>query len=260
MNNKILEELCINEISFVNTYIASKTQYPMKNRGRSHCGMLYTIEGSEIYHFEDKTIKAIPDSILFIPSGAKYTIELEGERSVVVDVDFEVPEDADFKPFILKITKNNEIKNLFSDIEKAWKRKKPGFNASCKAIFYKIIYMLICQESYTLNSQGYMKIKDAVEYLHRHYLEKDFRLSSLSEMSDMSPKYFETLFSHEFKMTPKEYVISMKLSLARELLANEKATVTEVALSLGYSDIYYFSKLFKAKTGISPSEYKKRSV
>ena len=84
--------------------------------------------------------------------------------------------------------------------------------------------------------------------------------TSLAEMSNISQKYFAILFFQEFKMTPKEYVLSMKLSLARELLSHEKASVTEVAFVLGYADVYYFSKLFKSKVGISPSEYKNRSI
>jgi two-component system response regulator YesN len=51
----------------------------------------------------------------------------------------------------------------------------------------------------------------------------------------------------------------MKLDLAKELLANEKTSVTDVATTLGYADIYHFSKLFKAKTGFAPSEYKKNN-
>ena len=260
MSNIILEGLCINEIPFINTYIEPKSHYPMRNHGRTHCGMLYTIEGSEAYHFADKTITTAPDTILFIPKEAKYTIDFEGENSVVIDLDFEIVGNADFRPFIIKIKKSNEIKELFQEAEKQWKRKKAGFDASCKSTFYKILSLLIRYENYRLNSEGYVKIAHAVDYLHQHYLENNFRLSSLAEMSNISQKYFEILFFQEFKMTPKEYVLSMKLSLARELLSHEKASVTEVAFVLGYADVYYFSKLFKSKVGISPSEYKNRSI
>ena len=252
-----LEDLCLSEITLVNTFIASKAQYPMKNRGRKHFGILYTSKGSETFLFQDRSITAIPGSVLFIPKGEQYTIELAGDESIVTDIDFELDGEISLRPFLVMLEKDNEIKHLFSDSEKEWKRKKSGFSAACKGIYYRIISLLIRKESDRLNAQGFEKIADSVDYLHQHYLETDFRLSALAERSNMSQRYFETLFFRKFKTTPKEYVLSMKLSFAKELLSNEKTSVTDVAIFLGYSDIYYFSKLFKAKTGFSPSEYRK---
>jgi AraC-like DNA-binding protein len=61
-------------------------------------------------------------------------------------------------------------------------------------------------------------------------------------------------------MSPRDYIISKKTELAKELLQSEKYSVTDVAISLGYSDIYQFSKMFKLKTGCNPSEYKHQSL
>ena len=257
MDFEFLEGLCLDEITLVNTYVASSSLYPIKNRGRAHCGMLLTLQGTETYHFHDKSITARPGTVLFIPRKEQYGIDLEGERSVVVCIDFELTGNSSFRPFLIKVGNVSDLKTLFADAEKEWKRKKVGFAIACKASFYKIISMLVRWDHYHLNTEGYQKIADAVDYLHRHYLENSFRLSSLAEIADMSGRYFEILFYNEFKMTPKEYVLSLKLSYAKELLSNEKTSVTDVALFLGFSDIYYFSKLFKAKTGFSPSEYRK---
>ena len=258
MNIAFLENLCLSELTLITTYVAPKAHYPMKNRGRASFGMLYTIEGHESYHFYDKTVIASPDTILFIPKNEAYRIELEDEVSNVVCVDFDIVGEADFRPFLVKLGKSNPMKNLFQNAEKEWKRRRAGFYASCKSFFYSVISQLLRQESHYLNTEGYRKIADSVDYLHKHYLESDFRLSLLAEMSNMSGRYYETLFYHEFHMTPKEYVLSLKLTLAKELLSHEKTSVTDVALALGYSDIYYFSKLFKAKTGYTPSQYKHR--
>ncbi len=260
MNSEMLENLCVSEIPLIFTYAADKSGYPMKNNGRRHYGMLYTAQGTETYNFQDKSISAAPDTVLVIPKGEIYTTYLEGEKSVVTTIDFEIEGNADFRPFLIKLAKSNALKNLFSDAEKEWKRKKPGYIASCKSTFYKIAALLVRQESYYLGTNGYNKISGAVDHLHKHYLEPDFRLDSLAEMSEMSQRYFEKLFFAEFKMTPKEYLLSLKLELAKELLSNEKTSVTDVALQLGYSDIYHFSKLFKARTGYAPSKFKDKEA
>lgn len=249
-------DLYISEISFVNTYIAEKKNYPMKNPGRNRHGLLFVIEGTEIYHFYDKNISAAPNSILYIPKGESYTIDFIGEKSIVMVVDFEVVSKENIRPFCLKINHANDMKDYFVKIERSWLSKRPDSSVTYKALFYNILGLLIKQEFYYSSSDNYRKISEAVDYLHKHYLENNFKINTLYDISGISPRYFNTLFFKEFKTTPKEYIVSLKINQAKELLKSEKYSVTEVAFHLGYGDIYHFSKTFKAKTGYTPSEFR----
>ena len=250
-----LNNLCVLEVSFVNTYIANTADYPMKNHARHHHGFLYTLKGTETYNFADKKISTGPDTIIYIPKGEKYTIDFKDEESIVIAIDFEALPGTTTRPFCVKMENTTDIKAYFSDAEKTWIRKKPNYPAMCKSYIYRVISLLINHEVYYSNSDGYNKISAAVEYLHKHYLENTFRIGKLFEMSDISPRYFETLFFKEFKTTPKEYVTSLKIAQAKELLKSEKYSVGEVATQLGFGDIYHFSKIFKAKTGYTPTDY-----
>ena len=58
-------------------------------------------------------------------------------------------------------------------------------------------------------------------------------------------------------MTPYQYYIQLKIHKAESLLEQENITVKEAAHRMGFDDQYYFSRLFKNKTGVSPSEWKK---
>ena len=253
-----LSDLCINEVNLVNKYVAQKSEYPMQNNGRYCHALLYTIEGTEKYVFKDKVVDAVPDSVTFIPKGEEYSIELLGEVSSVIAFDFELSDNMELlRPFCIKLHKNPNIRTYFQNAETVWKSKKRETEVKCKAYFYDIIASLIKDEENYLGSKERHKIADATEYLHSHYLENSFKISSLSAISNMSPKYFETLFFKEYKMTPKEYVIMLKMEFAKELLLGEKVTVASVSEKLGYSDIYHFSKIFKLKTGYTPTEFKR---
>lgn len=257
-NVEWISNLCISEVNLVNKYVASKEEYPMKNEGRYSNALLYTIEGTERYIFKDKIVEAVPDSVMFVPKGERYSIELSGEVSSVIAFDFELPESAEVsRPFCIKLRKNPSIRAHFQSAETIWKSKKRESEVKCKACFYEIIACLLKDEENYLGGKERQKIAEATEYLHAHYLENSFKISALSEILNISPKYFETLFFKEYKTTPKEYVLMLKMEFAKELLLGEKVTVASVSEKLGYADIYHFSKIFKAKTGYSPTEFKR---
>ena len=230
----------------------------MKNPGRHRFGMIYTVEGSETLTFSDTAITLIPDSVLFIPEGEKYTLDSDTERSRTVTVDFSVAGEGTFRPFIVKLEKNNAVKGLFFDILREWHRKEPESDAFCKSAFYRIIMLLIHQRATYTNTEKKEKIKEAVEILHRECFSRSFRIEALSGVSGMSRRNFEKLFSDIYGTSPREYISNLKTELAKEMLLSEKKTVTRISEDLGYSDVYHFSKIFKLKTGYTPTEYKKK--
>lgn len=252
-----LNNLCISEICLINLYDVEESAYPMKNLGRFHHGFLYTFEGAETYHFKDKSVTAFPDSVLYIPRGAEYKITLNGKRSLVMTIDFEFTSTLHAEPFAIKFEKNNTVKSYFSDIEKIWNKKRADSIPACKSIFYKIVCALIKQSNSYMASDKYSKISDAVNYLHANYLNNNFKIEELSEISGMSSRYFEKLFQQKFGVSPKEYVTHLRIERAKELLMSEKNLIGDVAQLLGYGDVYHFSKIFKQKTGQSPSEYRR---
>lgn len=254
---EFLQSMCIREVNLVTRYTAHRTEYPMKNGGRNHFGFLYTLEGTERYRFFDKTMETPPHSLAFIPRGEKYSIDFCEEKSVVIAFDFELADLPDIRPFCTKLQKDNPIRALFADAEAKWRLRRPESEADLKSLLYKIVSSLIKNEVYYASGENRVKIAEAIKYLHAHYLESDFRVSALAEIAKMSPRYFEMLFFGEFKCTPKEYVLSLKMQLAKELLQSERYSITDVSAELGYGDIYHFSKIFKSKTGLSPSEYKR---
>lgn len=253
-----LKNLYISEISLVNRYIEPIEKYPFKNRGRFHHCFMYTLSGTEIYCFNNRKIHAVPGSVLYIPKDEKYTIKLDGNVSTVITVDFDTTNNESYEPFCIKFAVNDKIHNIFEEIEKNWIENKDDSMPIIKSQFYNIVALLIKHKNIYSNSTNYQKIKKSIEYLHGHYTESDFRIETLFEIAKISPRYFETLFFKEFKQTPKEYITALKIKLAKELLLSGRYSVGDVAVKSGYSDVYHFSKVFKAKTGYTPSDFKKQ--
>ncbi len=94
-------------------------------------------------------------------------------------------------------------------------------------------------------------IAQAVEYINYHYMEP-LSVPKLANLYDLNSKQFAYLFKKFIGTGPNEYVIECRVRRARELLCTTDCSVAEISLCVGYADPYYFSKLFKKRTGVCP--------
>ena len=108
-----LSNLCISELKFAKTYTMSRKVYPIRNKSRHHHGFIFTTEGTETYTFRDKKISSPPGTVLYIPKGEAYTIELSDETNTVITMEFEIDSESEMRPFLVKCGKGNDIKNCF---------------------------------------------------------------------------------------------------------------------------------------------------
>ena len=70
---------------------------------------------------------------------------------------------------------------------------------------------------------------------------------------------FSTVFAQETGQTFTEYLTSLRIARARELLRTTDLRSSQIAFEVGYNDAHYFSYLFKKNTGLTPSEYRRQN-
>lgn len=95
----------------------------------------------------------------------------------------------------------------------------------------------------------------AITYIQEHYTE-NITLEELSRVADRNPQYISAVFSKTCGMSLKEYITSLRVEAAKQLLRSTSIPIGEVALNTGYSDAKYFSRIFQKATGKSPREYR----
>ncbi len=72
----------------------------------------------------------------------------------------------------------------------------------------------------------------------------------------MSDTYFRKMFFKVYGKTPLHYINTLRIERAKALLSESGITLEQVAIHSGFSDVKYFSSVFKSYTGISPSKYR----
>jgi AraC-like DNA-binding protein len=105
-----------------------------------------------------------------------------------------------------------------------------------------------------------LKIKryePVLDFIDKNYRKK-ITLRQMAAIVHLQPNYFSTSFSEIFGVSPVEFVISKKLEEARELLFFTDRSIKEISAVTGFSDEFYFSRIFKKYIGIPPVKYRLR--
>ncbi len=96
----------------------------------------------------------------------------------------------------------------------------------------------------------------SLRYIDASYTE-DIRVPQLAAMENLSNSRYSVIFKRHTGMSPGAYIIDLRMRHACELLRTTDMSVKQIGILVGYEDPLFFSKLFKNKTGMSPTQYRK---
>ena len=99
-------------------------------------------------------------------------------------------------------------------------------------------------------------IRKIMDEIKEHYTE-NITLTGLAEKYSISVSYLSELLKEHLQLSFSEYISSKRNQKAKELLADDSLSIEQIAEQTGYNDYFYFTKVFKKNTGISPSKYRK---
>lgn len=96
------------------------------------------------------------------------------------------------------------------------------------------------------------------EYIAAHYTE-DINMNLIARNINYSPGYLTKIFAQQYNITPMKYIISLRISKARNLLlSNPELSIKQIGELVGYPEQGYFSRIFKKHVGINPFDYRER--
>ncbi len=217
----------------------------------------YQLSGHYDHKFDSEILGVKTDTLVFIPKASPYSVRcVEPGKSICISFfgEFDLP------PTVCDCTVNPEIKNLFLKALSHQNLHSDIHYCEAAAIVYSLIAFLFksTQGEYIAHNTR-SKIKSAHTYMTENYTDTTLKIEDVAKTFDMSTKYFRTLFKKLYNSTPTQYLISLRLQTAVNFLIESNLSIGQIAELSGFSDVYYFSKLFKTRFGVSPKDYRNYS-
>jgi transcriptional regulator GlxA family with amidase domain len=136
------------------------------------------------------------------------------------------------------------------------KNQKPLYQIKASTKILSLIAEVLAMERRIAQPSHSEQLVERAKILMEENIYGDIDLNSIAERLGVSTSHLNEVFKTYTAMTPYQYYIHIKLHMAKVLLEQGDLCVKEVAFRLGFQDQYHFSKLFKSKTGIAPSQWK----
>jgi AraC-like DNA-binding protein len=150
------------------------------------------------------------------------------------------------------------VEELFKSAERAYTK---GELLRCTAKLYELFAIVKKEKEseYTPSVRAQM-IEPAIKRIAEMKAGHTPTVGELAALCEISEGYLRSLFLSVLGQSPTEYISTVKINRAKELIRSGLCPISEAARSVGFEDIAYFSRVFKKIVGISPREYKNSSV
>lgn len=263
-------DFCLQEILLVhrNTHLPDFrwTQY---RTGRKMDGLVFCVQGCALYDFGNETLEVTTGQCLFLPSSCGYVLRAVGNEPFLhytanfrlTDVRF--PGGSDMQALISgrrRYRTDPSRASLYAErmenLLSVWQRGSGGYAVLAKSILNELLYLyFIDVQRSGRSSSDAQKLLPAVRALDQRYRE-DIPVSELARMCSLSETHFRRLFIAVTGTTPTDYRTHKRILHAKDLLASGLYSISETARETGFSDPSYFSRVFRAHTGLSPGEFR----
>ena len=228
--------------------------------------IVYVTRGAGIFTCDGKTYQVKPGCVMLVLPGLKHMyrpLEETGWQEYWVGfkgVYFSrlLEEDRlSAEHVFFEIGLHDSIHSLFNQIFDEVRSQRPLYQLKTCALILSLVAEVLTRERRKEQPNYYEKIVAKAKYLMESNVYSAINLPGISDQLGISTSRLNEIFKTYTSMTPYQYYIHIKIHKAESLLEQEDIPVKEAAFRMGFEDQYYFSRLFKNKTGVSPSDWKK---
>ena len=160
-----------------------------------------------------------------------------------------------------KFTASGPLQLLFGQLLQEQERREVFADEMILALLNQLILLLLRQVDGKplpeAGAKGEHKIIHRTQVYVSTHVWEDLSVPFVARHVNMSPSYLTALFHKHLDISPAEYIRRVKLQESKQMIRENKLNFTEIAAELQYSTVHHFSRQFKEKFGMTPTEYAK---
>jgi AraC-like DNA-binding protein len=240
--------LRVNKFYGVVRYKPSTAQWSARKRTSHIVGII--LSGAAFHDFGYQQFTLSENCVYFLNQKDDYDVQLETESSTSFSIHFTTLEPIDTDSFCVSVSNPVEIISLLKKAEQAHSTEN---ELLCLSYLYQL-----CHKLGQMRDRFYFpkdkRIHAAKEYIDQHFTQSTCVAQAIAQ-SQLSSRRFTELFRMTYDLTPNRYCTYRKIEYAKTLLSTKAICVTDAAKLCGFSDVYYFSKVFKSIAGVCPSQW-----
>ena len=245
--------------------ISDKSYYwdSSTRKDKNFCLFQYTLNGQGEIKIGNKTYSQRKDEAFFItiPGNHAYYLPQNSNFWEVLYIEFSIEADEFVKNLtnlnnnsIYKLQKNSKLLNLIWEFYYASVNNEITDIYKCSQYAYNILFEF-SSLFVTKKEKSSELIKEIKKYIKKNY-QKPISSEDISRYVNVSKSHLTRKFKAETNISPGQYLIQTRLTKARELLLDTDSSIEKISDYVGFSCANYFSKAFRHKFKISPTEYR----
>lgn len=214
---------------------------------RTHWLIHFVVSGFGYYKIGEREYNIGPGEMFVIPPYEEtfYKADRENPWSYIwIGFTSDSPLPAELKDTV----RCPEALGIFNAMKSCSETEK-GRSAFLSARLWDLFALLLGNEK---NETDY--VDKALDCMHSEYMN-GITVEQIALRLNLDRCYFSSLFKKKTGTSPKQYLLNYRMSVALSLMLDKNMSVSVAACSVGYSDIFNFSKMFKRHYGMSPNEY-----
>ncbi len=238
-----------------------------RSHWHEHLELLYFLSGDSEFTCAGTEHVVHEGDLLIINSGEQHSVNNDaGGEYLCVHLSPQFFADIEFENYIFEthIVGDAFIKECFEKIYEEHKTRSTAYDMRMKSTAYALMAYLTCnyrkdhlsESGELLNKNKLRDINEVFAFISRNY-SAPLTTAALSRHFHLTEQYFCHMFKAKTGKTPTDYINGYRIEKATVFLKNTDKSITDIALSVGFEDSNYFSRVFKKHMGVSPREYRK---
>lgn len=240
-----LKNAVITDIVGVCTVYSPKGR-AVKMKNRESYGLSLCIDGQITYTHRGRDYVSDKDHAVILPKGQDYSLKGDKTGSFPV-INFQCGELLCDRIEVIRIHNSESLIKDYEEIKRL--ALYEGNRMKMMSIFYGMLHKLSSENESS-------ELLPALKYIYNNFHLPELTNALLAEKCGFSEVYFRKLFVKQMGLSPRQFIIDIRIQKAKQLLSEGALKIWAVSEACGFSSSYHFCRIFKERAGMTPSEYR----